>query len=290
MPLDNDAISALPKPELRVRLNECRQARAAERVAQREAAKRARTAHQYAYDKVKAESQGMSIVAYLKSKAAAEAAAKAAAKTSLAERVAAQCDPERIRQHELVEQTEQAQQKKLDEQNRRNEQMAVALETRRLKILGRFQRQKALVSSLKARNAELEANVVEEQTTSARKSAFLKQTMRKLTEAQAQLCEEKQLRAVAEKKVEAITQLMNEVEARLDESESRANGSEETIKDMQQNIDKLVGEEQGPQLPEDVLPVDVLQCGEDERGPGKAASAGPGSRAAAGTTLDSPVS
>ena len=38
MPLDNDAISALPKPELRVRLDECSQARAAERVAQREAA------------------------------------------------------------------------------------------------------------------------------------------------------------------------------------------------------------------------------------------------------------
>ena len=37
MPLDNDAISALSMPELRVRLNECRQARVAERVAQREA-------------------------------------------------------------------------------------------------------------------------------------------------------------------------------------------------------------------------------------------------------------
>ena len=37
MPLDDDEISALSKPELRVRLNECRQARAAERVAQRKA-------------------------------------------------------------------------------------------------------------------------------------------------------------------------------------------------------------------------------------------------------------
>ena len=99
-----------------------------------------------------------------------------------------------------------------------------------------------LVSSLKAHNAELEANVVEEQTKSAQKSVWLKQTMTKLTEAKMQLCEEKQLRAVAEEKVEAITQLKNEAEARLYESESRANASEETIKDMQQNIDKLVGE------------------------------------------------
>ena len=80
-----------------------------------------------------------------------------------------------------------------------------------------------LVWSLKARIAELEAK-------SARKSAWLKQTMTKLTKAQTQLCEEKQLRAVAE--------------ARLCESESRANGSEETIKVMQQRIAKLKGENQ----------------------------------------------
>ena len=364
-------------------------------------AKRVRAAHQYACDQSEAKSQGMPIGAYIKSKPAT----KAAAKTSLAERAAAkaQTDPGIIRDHERLEQLKQATQKKLDEQDHRNEQKAVALATSNLKILGRHQRQEVrleaaekfaeaevefaqfagaavheldqetakrsehedeeafggeeysssehgdelsdaspptpfvrpaleaagnspsigvpiaqsttieplypyasvgvdpcppvvlpaslatrvvpararslveaspalraepaisseparsssspaamviaeqpLVSSLKARNTELEAKVVEEQTKSARRYVCLKQTMTKLTEAQAQLCEEKQLRAKAEETVEAMQQTItqaekhaDDVEARLYESESREDNSEKTIKDMQQTIKNL---------------------------------------------------
>jgi hypothetical protein len=89
--------------------------------------------------------------------------------------------------------------------------------------------EQTLVSSLKARNAELEAKVAEEQT----KSARLEQTV-------AQLCKKMQLRAEAsEEKFEATTQLKNEAEARLYENESRADDSEKTLKDMQQTIDTL---------------------------------------------------
>ena len=85
--------------------------------------------------------------------------------------------------------------------------------------------EQTLVSSLKARNAELEAKVAEEQTKSARL---------------AQLCKKMQLRAEAsEEKFEAITELKNEAEARLYENESRADDSEKTLKDMQQTIDTL---------------------------------------------------
>ena len=85
--------------------------------------------------------------------------------------------------------------------------------------------EQTLVSSLKARNAELEAKVAEEQTKSARL---------------AQLCKKMQLRAEAsEEKFEAITELKNEAEARLYENESWADDSEKTLKDMQQTIDTL---------------------------------------------------
>ena len=47
MPLDDDAISALSKPELRVRLNECHQARVAERVEQRAEMMTGATATEY---------------------------------------------------------------------------------------------------------------------------------------------------------------------------------------------------------------------------------------------------
>ena len=98
----------------------------------------------------------------------------------------------------------------------------------------------AELSSLEARNAELEAKV-------ATDSARLEQTTTKLAEAKAQLREERQLRAKAEEEVKAITQLKNEAEAvvRLYENESRADDSSEmTIKDMQQTIDTLKDEKE----------------------------------------------